>query len=84
MACRMSIIAFLAPFSFAYGESLLLVGEWYEVLATLLSASVGVILLAMALEGYGRNAPLSNPLRALAGLAGLVFLAPAAFYAIVS
>ncbi len=81
LACRMSIVAFIAPFSFAYGESLLLVGEWYVILATLISASLGVILLAVGLEGYFRQ-PLNRPLRALAAIAGLVFLAPAAFYSI--
>ncbi|HEU0070979.1 MAG TPA: TRAP transporter fused permease subunit [Alphaproteobacteria bacterium] len=80
LACRMSIVAFIAPFSFAYGESLLFIGEWYEVIGTLISASIGVILLAVALEGYWR-APLNWPLRVAAGLLGLGFLAPAAVMA---
>jgi TRAP transporter 4TM/12TM fusion protein len=81
LACRMSIVAFIAPFSFAYGESLLLVGDWYVILATLISASLGVILLAVGLEGYFRE-PLNPPLRIAAGFVGLVFLAPTAFYSI--
>lgn len=80
LACRMSLVAFLAPFSFAYGESLLFIGEWYEVLATLGSASFGVILIAVALEGYWK-AEINKPLRLIIGLIGFGFLAPAAVIA---
>jgi TRAP transporter 4TM/12TM fusion protein len=81
MACRMAVVAFIAPFSFAYGESLLLVGDWTTIVATLASASLGTMLLAVALEGFWRKT-LNMPLRALAAAAGVVFLVPNAFLAL--
>ena len=83
LACRMSIVAFIVPFSFAYGEELLLRGEWWQIIATTLSATLGTVLLALALEGYWRS-PLSRPVRALIALIGLILLAPALFWSIVT
>jgi TRAP transporter 4TM/12TM fusion protein len=80
-ACRMSIVAFIVPFSFAYGQELLLQGNWWLILPTTLSALFGTILLALSLEGYWKR-QYSRPARLLIGFAGLVFLAPALFWSI--
>jgi TRAP-type uncharacterized transport system fused permease subunit len=77
----MSIVAFIVPFSFAYGQELLLQGNWWLILPTTLSALFGTILLALSLEGYWKR-QYSRPARALIGFAGLVFLAPALFWSI--
>ena len=37
---------------FAYNQSILLVGPWWEVLITVVTTSIGVFCLAAALEGY--------------------------------
>lgn len=81
LACRMSIVAFIVPFSFAYGEELLLTGEWWRIVVKAAAAIFGTVLLALALEGYWKR-QFSRPMRALIGLAGLVFLAPALFWSI--
>jgi TRAP transporter 4TM/12TM fusion protein len=81
-ACRMSIVAFIVPFSFAYGEELLLQGNWWLIAPITASALFGTILLALALEGYWKR-QYSRPARVLIFLAGLVFLAPALFWSIV-
>lgn len=81
LACRMSIVAFIVPFSFAYGEELLLTGPWWHIILTACSAIFGTILLALSLEGYWKR-QYSRPVRALIGFAGLVFLAPALFWSI--
>lgn len=81
LACRMSIVAFIVPFSFAYGEELLLSGPWWHIILTTCSAILGTVLLALALEGYWKR-QYSRPVRALIGFAGLVFLAPALFWSI--
>ena len=82
MACRMSIVAFIVPFSFAYGEALLLKGAWWTILAFTLSASVGTILLALALEGYWKR-QLNRPARAVIAIVGLIFLAPMLFWSMI-
>jgi TRAP transporter 4TM/12TM fusion protein len=52
LATRLAFVAFIVPFMFAYNQSILLVGPWWEVLITVSTASVGVFCLAAALEGY--------------------------------
>ncbi len=81
LACRMSVVAFIVPFSFAYGEELLLRGDWYMIMLATLSAGIGTVLLALAMEGFWKR-QYSRPVRALIALVGLVFLAPALFWSI--
>lgn len=81
LACRMSVVAFIVPFSFAYSEELLLNGNWYMIILATLSASFGTILLALAMEGFWKR-QYNRPVRALIALVGLVFLAPALFWSI--
>jgi len=52
LATRLAFVAFIVPFMFAYNQSILLVGPWWEILITVLTASIGVFCLAAALEGY--------------------------------
>ncbi len=52
LATRLAFVAFIVPFMFAYNQSILLVGPWWEVLITVSTASIGVFCLAAALEGY--------------------------------
>jgi TRAP transporter 4TM/12TM fusion protein len=80
-ACRMSVVAFIVPFSFAYSEELLLRGEWYMIILATLSAGFGTILLALAMEGFWKR-QYNRPMRALIALVGLMFLAPALFWSI--
>ena len=74
-ACRLCLVAFIVPFSFAYGEALLLEGSWTSILLSTLTATLGVLLLAAAVEGHYRR-PLERPARLLLFLAGLAFFVP--------
>ncbi len=51
-AVRIGATGFIVPFMFVYGPSLLLIGSWWEVVSTILSASLGVILLSAGLTGW--------------------------------
>lgn len=48
---RLSIVAFIVPFMFITRPQLLLMGPWAEVLEAIITAALGVICLAAALEG---------------------------------
>ena len=74
-ACRLCLVAFVVPFSFAYGEALLLEGTWLDIVFSTLAATVGVLLLATAVEGFYRR-PLETPARVLLFIAGLAFFVP--------
>jgi TRAP transporter 4TM/12TM fusion protein len=51
-AMRLGATGFIVPFMFVYGASLLFVGTWFEVITTIVSASIGVICLAASLHGW--------------------------------
>ena len=51
-ACWLALTAFLVPFMFVYGPSLLMVGSVTEILLTIVSASVGVIAMAACIMGW--------------------------------
>ncbi len=73
-AFRLAICAFILPFLFAYNETLLWQGAWYDVLWSALSALVGVYCLACGQEGFFYNWKLSiwERLLLIAGALGLV------------
>jgi len=75
LATRLAFVAFIVPFMFAYNQSLLLVGPWWEVLITVITASIGVFCLAAALEGY-LILSLSRFERLGVGAAALLFIFP--------
>ncbi|HSB68964.1 MAG TPA: DUF3394 domain-containing protein, partial [Candidatus Methylomirabilis sp.] len=51
-AMRLGATGFIVPFMFVYGPSLLFVGTWFDIITTIMSASVGVICLSAALHGW--------------------------------
>ena len=51
-ALRMGATGFIVPFMFVYGPSLLMMGNWLEIITAIVSASVGVILLSSGLMGW--------------------------------
>jgi TRAP transporter 4TM/12TM fusion protein len=74
-AVRLSLAAFVVPFAFVYGNQLLLVGGILDIALAIVSASLGVILLAVAMEGYFRQ-PLSWWIRGLVAVAAVFFIIP--------
>jgi TRAP-type uncharacterized transport system fused permease subunit len=51
-AMRLCSIAYVVPFLFVFSPSLLLIGHWYEVAVSVLTAIVGAILLGVGIVGY--------------------------------
>jgi TRAP transporter 4TM/12TM fusion protein len=52
LAFRLGLVGFIVPYMFVYSPTILLIGDWWHVGITVLTASVGVICLAAAGEGY--------------------------------
>ncbi len=73
-AVRLSIVAFLVPFAFAYSEEVLLRGPLLGVVAHIAAAALAVVCLGLALEGYLRRA-LGMPLRLVLGTCGVALFA---------
>jgi TRAP transporter 4TM/12TM fusion protein len=73
-AVRLSIVAFLVPFAFAYSEEILLRGAPLAVIAHIAAAVLAVFCLAFALEGQARRA-LGWPVRGLLGACGIALFA---------
>ena len=57
-AVRIAAPTYIVPFMFVYEPSLLLIGDWFTSLTSFVSASIGVMCFAAALQGYlaGRDA----------------------------
>jgi TRAP transporter 4TM/12TM fusion protein len=51
-AMRLCTIAYVVPFLFVFSPSLLLIGHWYEVTLSVITAVIGAILLGVGLVGY--------------------------------
>jgi TRAP-type uncharacterized transport system fused permease subunit len=49
---RLCAIAYVVPFLFVFSPSLLLIGHWYEVTLSIITAIIGAILLGVGLVGY--------------------------------
>ena len=67
---RLSLAAFVVPFIFVFRNELLLVGDPFETVVAIVSAAIGVVLLAAAAEGYFRE-PLTWWQRIFAASAGI-------------
>jgi TRAP transporter 4TM/12TM fusion protein len=74
-AMRLCSIAYVVPFLFVFSPSLLLIGRWHEVLASVLTAIAGAILLGVGLVGYLFR-PLGAAKRAVFVIAALGLLIP--------
>lgn len=81
VATRLSVAAMIVPFSFAYSPELLLVGTPMGVAFGVLTAVIGVFLVAVATEGYF-NTPLHPISRLMIGAGGLCFVAPSVSLAV--
>jgi len=82
-AMRLGSVIYFIPFFFVLNPGLIMQGTVTSVLIVTVTAVVGVILLASALQGYligigslTRHAVLQIPIRIAIGLGALLFLAP--------
>jgi TRAP transporter 4TM/12TM fusion protein len=69
LCCRLAVVAFVIPFVFIYHEGLLLIGSPAAIAISIVSASLAVVALVSASEGY-LFAALTLPWRVLMLLAG--------------
>jgi TRAP-type uncharacterized transport system fused permease subunit len=51
-AVRVGAAGFVVPFMFIFETSLLMIGDWFTIITSFASATVGVICLAAGLHGY--------------------------------
>jgi len=51
-AMRLCSIAYIVPFLFVFSPSLLLIGHWYEVTLSIVTAILGAIFLGVGIVGY--------------------------------
>jgi TRAP-type uncharacterized transport system fused permease subunit len=51
-AVRVGAAGFIVPFMFVFEPSLLMIGDWFTIFTSFVSATVGVICLAAGLHGY--------------------------------
>lgn len=82
IATRMALVAFIVPFMFAYDQSLLLIGPLPTIILSVMTASIGVLCLAIGIEGFFRR-PLAVWERVLAFIAALMLIAPGYITAII-
>ncbi len=75
IACRLGFVKFIVPFLFVYNPVLLIIGPWYSVLEGFITASVGVLALSFALDGWlwGK---LNIPARIIFASSGLFLMIP--------
>jgi TRAP-type uncharacterized transport system fused permease subunit len=52
MAVKFALAAFIVPFAFVYGPELLMIGPWYLIAMSFITAIIGLIFIAAALEAY--------------------------------
>ncbi len=69
-------LAFIVPFAFIYGPELLWIGSPLQTLISFATAAFGLVVLAIALEGYFEEA-VSPPMRLLLGAAAIGLIMPA-------
>ena len=78
---RLSIAAFIVPFAFIYREELLLIGEPLDIAFAMFVVSIGIICLAIAVEGYLKG-PIPNWQRILLAAGAILFMVPGAVWTI--
>lgn len=74
-AVKVGIASFVIPFMFVYTPSLLLEGAWYRILIDSVTAAIGIICLAAAVQGFYRRV-LRPWERLLLGAVALLFIVP--------
>ncbi len=77
LAVRFALAAFVVPFAFVYGPELLLQGPLLSTLVSFTTAAVGLIVFAVALEGFYAK-PLPAWMRVLLAVAAIGLIIPKA------
>jgi len=77
-AMKIGATGFIVPFMFVYGPSLLLIGSSTSIVTTIISASIGVVLLSAGLMGWFLKE--ANYLERAMLIAGAIFLIKPGLY----
>jgi TRAP-type uncharacterized transport system fused permease subunit len=75
LAVKFALGAFIVPFAFVFQPGLLLDAAWYQIATSCVTAAIGVILLALGVEGYWK-APVPWWGRIVLVAGGLCFISP--------
>lgn len=86
-AMRLGSIIYVIPFFFVLNPALILAGDLFDIVEVIVSAAIGVVLIAAALQGYlvgigslTANAVLRWPISIALIVAGICFAAPGGQY----
>lgn len=74
-AFKLGFVAFIIPYMFVFGPSLLLVGSFWRIATTVLSSLLGVFSLAISLQGYWKTS-LSYAWRGIAFVGAICLIFP--------
>jgi len=74
-AVRLALAAYILPYMFVYSPGLVWVGAWYEILVSAVTAMIGVVALAAAVEGWLLG-PASPWQRVVLAVGALLLVAP--------
>ena len=83
MAVKFALAAFIVPFAFVYGPELLMIGPWYLIVISFITAVLGLIFIAAGLESYFHK-PLTSWERLFFMAIGLGFIVPNLYTAMLS
>ena len=75
LGAKLAIVAYIIPFMFAFDQSLLLIGSFWEVFLSVITASFGVFILAVSCSGFLKRL-LTWPERAIAFCAAILLIVP--------
>lgn len=75
LAVKFALAAFIVPFAFVYGPELLWIGSPLLTLISFVTAAFGLVVLAIAIEGYFEE-EVSPPIRLLLGAAAIGLIMP--------
>ncbi len=76
MAFRLGIVAFIVPFIFLTSPALIMVGGTGEIILASITATIGVLCLVAAFEGYLFHWQFAVPARICLGVAALLTIIP--------
>ena len=74
-AMRLGIVAYLIPVVICYNTDLLLVGNVFDILVSVITAVIGIVIIAAALEGFLLT-KLNAIQRVLLGVGGILAFIP--------
>lgn len=75
-AVKLGITAFIVPYMFVYGPEILLEGSIPSILLSLVTACVGIYLLACSMQAWSFDSSLGMPQRVLAFAAAITLIIP--------